>query len=371
MLSLDHLVQNMSEAGFRVRDVPLSELGSCLQFLIAGLNVPRAQWVVAQLTDRVERKRMQEIFAVEAVEGNRISGAAIAVQQPSGAASLLAIGPADGREPALNERRSKGCRSDHPMEETGQRDVPGFANDATTAVMSRLRCRLAELGTRFLQASSDSDDDVQRLQRLGFDHLAQLAFLVLEKEGFRGVQGANSRSDVQFVVVGDNAWLLEQVCSIAERTFAGTCDCPRLNQFRSSSEIVDGYRLAPTFDPTLWRLVVVDGQPAGCLLLTAHRATEASATESNAEEAKDSLADGAGGNDFGAIEISYMGLVPEVRGRGLGRLVLDEAVRISAQRRAPRMVLAVDRENSPAISLYQRHGWVEAAQESVWGLQIS
>lgn len=371
MLSLDHLVHIMSEAGFRVRDVPLSELGSCLQFLIAGLSVPRAQWVVAQLTDRVERKRMQEIFAVEAVAGSQICGAAIAVQQPSGAASLLAIGSTDKWEPALTENAPQGGRSKHPMDESGQLDVKGFANDATSAVMSRLRCRLAEVGTRFLQASSDSDDDVQRLQRLGFDHLAQLAFLVLEEEGFEGFQESAGRRNVQFVVIGDDASLLQQVCSIAERTFVGTCDCPRLNQFRSSSEIVDGYRLAPTFDPALWRMVIVDGQPAGCLLLTAHRATEASATESNAEVTKDALADGAGGNDFGAIEISYMGLVPEVRGRGLGRLILDEAVRISARRRAPRMVLAVDRENSPAITLYQRHGWVEAAQESVWGLQIS
>jgi len=35
------------------------------------------------------------------------------------------------------------------------------------------------------------------------------------------------------------------------------------------------------------------------------------------------------------------------------------------------MILAVDRENSPAIGLYQRQGWIEAAGETVWGLKIS
>jgi ribosomal protein S18 acetylase RimI-like enzyme len=371
----------MSEADFRIRDVPLTEMGHCLQFLIADLSVPRAQWVVAQLTDRVERKRMQEIFAVEAVEGSRVCGAAIAVQQPSGAASLLAVramsNTADLLATAANENHPVGPTTTSPTEAVAIRDLEGFANEVAVAVMSRLRCRLAAVGTRFLQASSDCEDDVQRLRRLGFDHLAQLAFLVLEADGFEAVHESSAHPDVQFVVVGDDATRLQDVCSIAERTFTGTLDCPRLNQFRSSSEIVDGYRLASTFDPALWRMVTVNGQPAGCLLLTAHRATLAGDIEPDAARAKDTAvpedatANSTGGNDFGAMEISYMGLVPEVRGQGLGRLVLDEAVRISAQRRAPRMVLAVDRENSPAITLYQRHGWVEAAQESVWGLQIS
>jgi ribosomal protein S18 acetylase RimI-like enzyme len=316
-----------------VRDVSANELTGCLTWLLGKMRVERAQWVVALLTDRVERKRVSDIFAVESRQDGRIAAAAIAIAQPPHAANLVAIGDLGGW-----------------TSETAAEDTLEFQ------VFARLRERLNGSGVKFLQAATESTSQGKPLERLGFVHLADLAFLVLESEHFLPSIRDNDRA-LKFHVVGQNEGRLAMACEIAALTFTGTLDCPRLSHFRSAEEIVAGYRSATSFDPELWHLVMRDDEVAGCLFLTQHRGSNGTPAEAATHQA-------------GAMEISYMGIVPKHRGVGLGERILVEASRIASQRQAHRMVLAVDRENSPAMALYQRRGWVEAACESVWGCRI-
>ena len=60
-----------------------------------------------------------------------------------------------------------------------------------------------------------------------------------------------------------------------------------------TEEVLSGYRTTGVFDPQRWLLVRQDGEDVGCLLLADHPTSS-------------------------QWELVYMGLVPEVRGRGLG-----------------------------------------------------
>ena len=75
-----------------------------------------------------------------------------------------------------------------------------------------------------------------------------------------------------------------------------------------------------TADPPTWWLALADDRPAGVLLLSGD-------------------------------ELTFLGVVPEFRGRGVGRFLLDLALRQS-----PALSLIVDARNAPAFQLYRSAG---------------
>lgn len=111
------------------------------------------------------------------------------------------------------------------------------------------------------------------------------------------------------------------------RTYEGTLDCPELNGARDMDEIVTGHRPGDKFDPALWSLALADGVPVGVLMLA---------------EAQDT-------RDW---EVSYVGVVPEVRRRGFGRELVRHAIARACTAGAPSLGLSVDGRNRPAWDLY-------------------
>ena len=99
--------------------------------------------------------------------------------------------------------------------------------------------------------------------------------------------------------------------------------------------MIAGHKASGEFDPKLWFVLMENDSPIGALLL--------------------------GRSHGDAMELIYLGLVPEARGRGLGDWLMQLALhRMSAQRRG-RLTLAIDSNNSPALALYHRHGMKEVA----------
>ncbi len=122
------------------------------------------------------------------------------------------------------------------------------------------------------------------------------------------------------------------------RSYEQTLDCPTLSGMREVGDIIAGHKGAGHFDPQLWG-VVVDGagKAMGCLLLGEIPARA-------------------------CLETVYLGLVPESRGRGLGRILMQRVLAIASRRHYEVTTLAVDAANTPALGLYRRCGYVSVAQ---------
>jgi ribosomal protein S18 acetylase RimI-like enzyme len=59
----------------------------------------------------------------------------------------------------------------------------------------------------------------------------------------------------------------------------------------------------------------------------------------------------------GAIELTYIGVTAGQRGKGLGRIVLNAFIEASRKHGYRSVVLSVEKENSPAIALYEKSGF--------------
>lgn len=58
-----------------------------------------------------------------------------------------------------------------------------------------------------------------------------------------------------------------------------------------------------------------------------------------------------------AIELTYIGVAPGQRGKGLGKELLNAFVQASRLKGYRSVVLSVEKENSPAVSLYEKAGF--------------
>ncbi len=119
------------------------------------------------------------------------------------------------------------------------------------------------------------------------------------------------------------------------RTYQNSLDCPGLNGLRDMEDIIAGHKSSGEFDPSLWFLLTdsaANKEPLGVLLLSVMPRHE-------------------------AMELVYVGLIPEARGRALGSLLIRQALAVTAASNLPKLSLAVDAGNSPALKLYHRHGF--------------
>jgi ribosomal protein S18 acetylase RimI-like enzyme len=125
-----------------------------------------------------------------------------------------------------------------------------------------------------------------------------------------------------------------------ERTYEGTLDCPELNGKRTADEILAGHRGQGIFHPECWLLAYDGASPVGLILLT-------------------EMADGV------TWELAYIGIVPEHRRRGLGRVLTLHALNLLRDQPATRLILCVDERNRPARRLYQSLGFAEGESSEV------
>lgn len=128
---------------------------------------------------------------------------------------------------------------------------------------------------------------------------------------------------------------------VLEATYTGSLDMPELEGARSLDDIIESHRAAGRFDAERWQLGYIPGRPeAASVLLLAEVPNR------------------------DAWEVVYLGLTPAARGSGLGRSVLERALEL-AQAHVPRLELAVDCRNVPAVRLYQSAGFVTRDRRAV------
>jgi ribosomal protein S18 acetylase RimI-like enzyme len=115
------------------------------------------------------------------------------------------------------------------------------------------------------------------------------------------------------------------------RSYENSLDCPGLNGLRDIDDIIAGHKASGEFDPNRWYLLYERANAVAVLLLS-----------------RSPHADG--------VELVYLGLAPQARGRGISDLLMHLAMAsVSADQRM-QLSLAVDSRNERAMKLYYRHG---------------
>ncbi|MHB8953962.1 MAG: GNAT family N-acetyltransferase [Pirellulaceae bacterium] len=169
--------------------------------------------------------------------------------------------------------------------------------------------------------------DAMRLVRAGYYHLADLNYLVCHLDDFPHERPATDL-DFEPFSPGDPIRLRKLVA----RTYLESLDCAGLDHSRPLADVLEGYRETGRYRPEWWLAVRHDGHDVGCVLMADHP-------------------------EHDQCELMYLGIVPEMRGRGWG----IEATRHVQwlMRRVPRerMILAVDDTNWPAQGVYSSTGF--------------
>lgn len=122
-----------------------------------------------------------------------------------------------------------------------------------------------------------------------------------------------------------------------ERSYIDTLDCPELCGLRQTADVLDSHRATGHFEPALWRIVTLHGEPHGLIAMAVVP-------------------------ELASAELIYIGLSPQVRGKGLGERLLRISLAQLADRPIDHVSCAVDLRNVPALKLYERLGFVRTAK---------
>lgn len=213
---------------------------------------------------------------------------------------------------------------------------PDVSDWAAAEVIHNIAHAERTAGANLLQALLSPEDVSLRrcLARCGFEPLATLIYLrrkVPRREAHRPLRLPPGFSLLQYTPAAEP--LLAQALA---RSYIDSLDCPALRGLRSVEEAILGHKAAGEFRPEWWHILMRDDttapQPVGAMLLN-----------------------GAGLGASGGLELVYLGLDPLVRGQGLGDAMVCFALDLASATPGRSLMLAVDAENAPALSLYRRH----------------
>ena len=207
-------------------------------------------------------------------------------------------------------------------------------NDAFSRLWAEMESELSGRGATYFQVSLPMDVDVNAFEAARFQRIARLSYL--EADVASAEQPTGQDVALEAYCESDR----ERLAKVIELTYEQSQDCPNVDGMRSLDSVIEGYRQTGEFREENWFFVVLDGKDVGCLLLADHPITV-------------------------RWELVYMGLNVEVRGRGLGTHLAEFARWRVQQGGGKRLVVAVDSNNSPAISAYTRAGFDGFAEQQV------
>lgn len=199
-----------------------------------------------------------------------------------------------------------------------------------------LACRTHR--ARLIQSLVDldgADAMTAALEGAGFEFLATLSYLR------RGIGPVDTGGETRPGLAWQRYSFLRhrRFADTIARTYEGSLDCPKLAGLREIDDTIETHKRTGRFSPKTWRLAVADRQPRGVAMV----------------------------NELeGRAELIYLGVVPEARGRGIGRALLAQAMRDAATMGLTQVGLAVDVNNIPATRLYAAAGFTEVRRRLAW-----
>jgi len=216
-----------------------------------------------------------------------------------------------------------------------EHEPPETASELLAHVTSDLARQGVDLAQSLLEA--DHGPEVRLLEHHGFRRISNLLYLVSLQASF---PTSLPKCSLDFELFRPEADA-QRLAELVERIYAGSLDCPELDDVRKIDDVLEGYRATGVFDASRWMFARHAGRDIGCLLLTDH-------PQNN------------------GWELIYLGVVPEARGQGWGVAIARHAQWLTRQAGRQRLVLAVDANNEPAIAAYAACGFVAWDHRSVF-----
>lgn len=299
----------------------------------------------AQHATSVTAEEVLEIRAARgAVERERAAEAWGRLPAAPGAAQgSPRYGPADGR------RLVVAARGDEIVGVSGWSAGAGHCasillprlerwDEETAARLVAEAVRGAAAGARLIQALAEPDESsalAHVLQRAGMARLAVLAYLR------RKVAAADAHlaASPSIALRRRAPWRRGKFARTIERTYEGSLDCPAMAGLRTVRDAIATHRATGLFRPWAWHLALEEREAVGVVLTSAVE---------------------------GRGDLTYLGVVPQARQRGIGRALLAQAIRDTARMGLPVLGLAVDVSNTPAVRLYAGAGFQEVRRRLVW-----
>jgi ribosomal protein S18 acetylase RimI-like enzyme len=207
--------------------------------------------------------------------------------------------------------------------------IPG--EPATTAVqllqanIAWLNQNRVELAQMLFEQVSAAEEGL--LVSGGYSYLTDLLYLACLPEEFPAIQPPSALEFLPYQTIRRDL-----VKNLVTATYRNSLDCPKLNDVRDMESVLKGYQSCGVFRPELWSVIQHEGQAVGCLLLADHP-------------------------EFDNVELMYMGVRSEMRGRGWGMEIVRFAQWQTHCLGRARLVLAVDALNQPAIKMYSAVGF--------------
>lgn len=287
--------------------IPLQE--AALSLLFSPLPRGQRERQLAEAFAAVERKELSLDNLVVAMDGEQILGTVLAVLRPGGATFLW--------PPVVREGATEG--------------------EVSFALLATVAARVDAQGVQFTQCLLDPDDASGRatLDRGGFPYVTDLVLLSRSL-----LANLPPPSDMDLSAEGYSAASHTAFARIVERTYEGTFDCPILAQFRRGDESLAAHRATGQFRPAAWRIYRSAGQDVGVVLLAEHPERD-------------------------TWEVAYLGVVPEARGRGIGRAILQDSLALAKHSGRTTIEIAVDAENAPALRVYRQLGFTDVRRFAV------
>jgi ribosomal protein S18 acetylase RimI-like enzyme len=211
-----------------------------------------------------------------------------------------------------------------------QSSSPARVDEIENRLMEGARIWLKSQGAKMVQCllAESEASAAPVLLRNGFRHITRLWYMRHDLDHF-------SQDNQQLPVLQLEPY---SHCSpqnferILLATYENSVDCPEITGVRSGSEIIAGHKAQGRHNPNRWWLAYAHQQPVGVLLLT-------------------EMPEGPG------WDLSYLGLIREARGEGVGRSLVEHALLACRTEGASCLTLSVDGRNQAAIKLYHNRGF--------------
>jgi ribosomal protein S18 acetylase RimI-like enzyme len=173
------------------------------------------------------------------------------------------------------------------------------------------------------------EENVCRLHAMGFFDVAELIYMERWKTQ-SAVKDSAEANTSQWITYGAPSHAM--FAEVIAESYIDTMDCQALRGLRDIEDVIAGHKAAGLFSPQRWLMRCDGDEPQGCILL--------------------------GENPIHpTLEVAYIGVRPMHRRRGVAKALMSRAVALAASENFERMTLAVDKMNTPAISLYEQIGF--------------